>query len=99
MSNFPEDIVREMNSEKKAIESTYQDDGNLQKPKKKKNAYTTIKVSKKSTKELFDVLAHKAFSKRIEFIEEIIESWAKNNGEQEILEMFAKGQLSTGADK
>jgi hypothetical protein len=43
MSNFPEDIVREMNSEKKAIESTYQDDGNLQKPKKQKNAYTTIK--------------------------------------------------------
>jgi predicted DNA-binding ArsR family transcriptional regulator len=95
MSNFPEDIVREMNSGKKAIESTYQDDGNLQKPKKqKKNAYTTIKVSKEY-KELFDVLALKAFSKRIEFIEEIIESWEKNNGEQEILEMFAKGQLST----
>ncbi|EOB9080710.1 hypothetical protein ACIXLL_002773 [Staphylococcus aureus] len=94
MPNFPDDIVREMNSEKKAIESTYQDDGNLQKPKKQKNAYTTIKVSREY-KELFDVLAHKAFSKRIEFIEEIIESWAKNNGEQEILEMFAKGQLST----
>jgi hypothetical protein len=95
MPNFPDDIVREMNDGKKAIESTYQDDGNLQNQRNKKNAYTTIKVSREY-KELFDVLAHKAFSKRIEFIEEIIESWEKNNGEQEILEMcFAKGQLST----
>ncbi len=92
MPNFPGDIVRGINSEKKAIESPYQDDSNLQKLKKQKNTYTTIKVSREY-KELFDVLAHKAFSKRIDFIEEIIESWAKNNGEQEILEMFAKGQL------
>lgn len=92
MLNFPEDIVRGVNGEKKVTESTYQDNGNLQKLKKQKNAYTTIKVSREY-KELFDVLAHKAFSKRIDFIEEIIESWAKNNGEQDILEMFVKGQL------
>ena len=42
MPNFLEDIVRGINSEKKAIESPYQDDSNLQKPKKQKNTYTTV---------------------------------------------------------